>query len=53
MSRFLSLLGASLGGTVGWVIGAKAGLMTGYLLSVVGTGVGMFYAARLARQYLP
>lgn len=53
MTRIFSMLGASVGGTVGWLLGAKVGLLTGYMLSVLGTGLGMYYAVRLARNYLP
>lgn len=42
MSKLLTWAGATLGGTVGWWAGARVGVTTGFLLSVVGTGVGMY-----------
>ncbi len=53
MTRLFSLIGASIGGAIGWAVGAKVGIMTAFMLSVLGTGFGMYYATRLARQYLP
>jgi hypothetical protein len=37
--------------TIGWVIGAKAGIMTAFILSIVGLGVGIYYGARLAKHW--
>jgi hypothetical protein len=32
---------------LGWWIGDKIGLMTAFLLSMVGTGLGMYFGRRL------
>lgn len=53
MTRIFSLLGATIGGAIGWALGAKVGITTAFFLSMVGTGVGMYYGTRLAQQYLP
>ncbi len=52
MRRLLVLIGASLGGWLGWWIGAPVGTMTGFVLSMVGTGLGLYAAQRFMRHYL-
>jgi outer membrane lipoprotein SlyB len=51
MSRLLAFVGATLGGAIGWWLGSAVGLMTSFLLSVVGTAAGVYYGRRLAHQY--
>jgi len=45
MMKMLNTLGAFIGGTIGWYAGAVVGTATAFVLSMVGTGVGI-YAAR-------
>jgi len=45
-------LGASIGGVVGWWLGAFGGTMAAFFLSVVGTAVGVYLARRWARLCL-
>jgi hypothetical protein len=51
MNKLLGVIGATAGGYVGWAIGARIGMMTAFMLSMVGTGVGIYVARRVA-QYL-
>lgn len=53
MKRMIALFAATAGSIIGWWIGARVGLMTAYLLSTVGTGAGLYYGARFAREWLP
>lgn len=53
MRRLIALLGASLFGWVGWWLGAHVGTMTAFIVSVVGTGLGLYLGQRFAREYLP
>jgi hypothetical protein len=53
MKWLVWFLGATVGGAIGWWIGARFGVMTGYVLSTVGTGIGVYYSGRLAAEYLP
>jgi uncharacterized membrane protein YbhN (UPF0104 family) len=48
----MALVGTTLGGAVGWWLGARAGLMTAFFCSVVGTGFGLYAARRFTRDYL-
>ncbi|HEX9582423.1 MAG TPA: hypothetical protein VF970_15065 [Gemmatimonadales bacterium] len=53
MGKVLAFIGATFGGALGWWLGDRVGLMTAFLLSMVGTGAGMYAGVRFARQYLP
>jgi len=46
MGKFLGMIGAIAGGWFGWWLGAHIGIMTAYLLSVVGMGTGLYLAKR-------
>jgi hypothetical protein len=41
----------SVGGWVGYWLGADFGLMTRFLLSMVGTGVGLYLVLRFEQAY--
>lgn len=47
MARWMGLVGMTLGGAVGWWLGAKVGIMTAVVVSMVGTGVGLYYGRKL------
>lgn len=51
MSKLFSFLGATIGGYAGWFLGAKIGFETAFMLSMVGTGVGIYYGRLIARNY--
>jgi hypothetical protein len=53
MKRLIGLIGASMGSALGWWIGSQIGLMTAFLVSTLLTGLGLYYATRIARQLLP
>ena len=40
-----------LGGWLGWWLGDKVGLMTAFLLSTVGTGLGLYLGRRFTEFY--
>jgi hypothetical protein len=52
MSKLASFAGMTVGGAIGWYAGSIFGFMTAFILSCVGTGVGMWVARRAAQQYL-
>ncbi len=53
MIRLLGMISAILGSALGWWIGARIGFMTAFFLSILGTGAGLFYGTRFAREWLP
>lgn len=42
---------SSLGSAAGWWLGASVGIMTAFILSMVGLGLGMWAGIRLARDH--
>ena len=52
MMKLLGWLGMFVGGWVGWILGAYVSIFTAFILSVVGTGAGLYGARRLATRYL-
>jgi hypothetical protein len=52
MSRFCAFIGATIGGGLGWWLGSSGGLMTEYMLSIVGTAIGVYVGRRVADAYL-
>lgn len=52
MGKLMALVGTTAGGALGWWLGAPAGLMTAFICSMVGTGVGLYAARRVTRDYL-
>lgn len=53
MKRLLDLIAMSAGGWIGWMIGAWVSVFTAFIVSVIGTGVGLYVARRVTRHYLP
>jgi hypothetical protein len=53
MGKLLSFTGATIGGSVGWWLGARFGVMAAFLLSIVGTGAGIYLVRRWFADYLP
>lgn len=51
MKKLLSLLFSTIGGSIGWWAGDYIGMVTAFILSMIGTGIGMYYGVRLAREY--
>jgi hypothetical protein len=51
MTRLLGFIGATAGGALGWWVGAPVGIMTAFMLSMVGTGAGLYVGRKVADQY--
>ena len=52
MNAFFAFVGATVGGWIGWAVGAHVGVMTAYLLSVGGTAAGIYAGRRAADALL-
>ena len=52
MIRLFGLVGAFLGGQLGWWLGSHVGFMTAFLLSTVGTSAGLYLGRRLLDAFL-
>lgn len=51
MIKLLAFIGATIGGYAGWALGALVGPFTAFLVSMIGTGVGMYWGRRIGRNY--
>ena len=51
MGKLLGFVGATVGSYLGWWIGSGAGIMTAFMLSMVGTGAGIYVGRRVAAHY--
>ncbi len=52
MSKLLGFLGATVGGAIGWWLGARVGVLTAFVVSAVGTGLGVYAGRNLAARLL-
>jgi len=53
VNKVIAFIGGSILGGIGWWAGASIGIMTAFMLSTVGTGVGMYYGKKWADDHLP
>jgi hypothetical protein len=50
VKKLLVLVGTTLGSAAGWWLASDLGIMTAFIVSMVGFGLGMWAGARLARN---
>jgi len=53
MKGFLNYFGMSVGGWIGWALGAQVSIFTAFAVSMVGTAAGLFYTRRAIKRFLP
>lgn len=51
MNKLLVFLAAMIGGAFGWWLGSFIGTMTAFMVSMVGTAVGVYSARRISAEY--
>jgi len=51
LTKLSSFVGATVLGSIGWWIGEHNGFVTAFVLSMIGTGFGMYYGVKVARHY--
>ena len=51
MGKLLAFLGMTVGGWIGWMVGAPMGLFAAFILGIVGTGAGLYAVRRIASDY--
>lgn len=52
MGKLFSFIGATIGSYAGWALGEKFGFTTAFMLSMVGTGFGIYFGRRFAKNYV-
>jgi len=53
VKRLLDLVGMTAGGWLGWAMGAWISVFTAFIISMIGTGAGLYVTRRLVRGWLP
>lgn len=53
MNRLLYLIGMTVGGWLGWQLGALISFFTAFIVGMVGTGLGLYAAQRVTKRLLP
>ncbi len=51
MSKMFAFIGSMVVGYAGWFLGEPFGMFTAFVLSIVGTGVGIYVGRRIGRHY--
>jgi hypothetical protein len=51
MHKLLGLIGMTVGGWLGWVIGLRFSFLAAILLGIVGTGLGLYWGRRIAQDH--
>ena len=49
MKKILDLVGMTIGGWLGWTLGAAMGFFGAFVVGMVGTGVGLYAVRRLTK----
>lgn len=53
MKKILAIGGMTAGGWIGWFLGALVSTFTAFIVSVIGTALGLYAANRFSSRYLP
>ena len=53
MKRFLNFAGMSAGGWIGWFLGQPISFFTAFMVSMVGSGVGLYFTRKAMKRLLP
>jgi hypothetical protein len=51
MRKLFVLIGATVGGWLGWYAGAPVSMMVAFMVSMIGTGAGMYIGIKVAQRY--
>lgn len=53
MKGIMNFVGMTIGGWLGWALGSQISIFSAFMVSVVGTGLGLYAAQRVNRHFLP
>lgn len=51
MAKLLAFLGMTIGGWIGWALGAHFGFFAAFILAILGTGMGLYAGRRIASDH--
>ena len=52
MNKLVGFIGATIGSYAGWALGVRFGMMTAFMLSILGTGLGIYVGRRVIQDML-
>ena len=52
MKGFLNMVAMTVVGGIGWWLGAFVSMFVAFILSMIGTGLGLYWAQRLTKHLL-
>lgn len=52
MKWILDMIGMTVGGWIGWAVGAPISIFTAFMISMVGTGAGLYVTRRFTKSML-
>lgn len=50
MKRLFDVVGMTVGGWLGWAAGAPISIFTAFIISILGTGLGIYVTRKITRQ---
>ncbi len=50
MKKVITLTTTTVGSAAGWWLGSDFGIMTAFMVSIVGFGIGLYYGTKLAKN---
>jgi hypothetical protein len=51
MTKLMIMVTSTIGSAIGWWVGAKIGIMTAFMVSMLGTGIGIYYGRKAAQHF--
>lgn len=51
MTKLVVMIGSTIGSSLGWWAGARIGLMSAFIASMIGLGLGIYVARQFAQRY--
>ena len=51
MGRLFGFVGATVLGYAGWFVGMLVGITTAVILTIIGSGLGIYYGRKVAQYY--
>jgi hypothetical protein len=52
MKWILGMIGMTVGGWIGWAVGAPISIFTAFMISMIGTGAGLYVTRRFTKSML-
>ena len=53
MKRLFNFVGMTIGGWLGWQVGAMVSFFTAFVVGMIGTGLGLYAAQQAVRRLMP